>query len=64
MNKIGRPKGENNKECVCTLRLDENTMNRLNQYCECMGVAKSEAIRTAIKKMMDESMLEFDGKFH
>lgn len=64
MNKIGRPKGENNKECVCTIRLDENTMTRLNHYCEYMGIAKSEAIRTAINKMMDQATLKFDGKFH
>lgn len=53
MKKMGRPKGENNKECICTIRLDEATVLRLNTYCEKMNMAKSEAIREAINSMMD-----------
>lgn len=53
MKKMGRPKGENNKERICTIRLDEATVLRLNTYCEKMNMAKSEAIREAINSMMD-----------
>ena len=54
MKKMGRPKGENNLERVCTIRMDENTIERLEKYCEMMHIAKSEAIRTAVNKMIDD----------
>ena len=54
MKKMGRPKGINNMEKVCTIRLDDTTLHRLEKYCEYMNVAKSEAIRGAINKMVDE----------
>ena len=54
MKKMGRPKGENNMERVCTIRMDDNTLLRLERYCEYMHMAKSEAIRVAINKMVDE----------
>lgn len=53
MKKMGRPKGDNNMENICTIRMDDNTMARLEKYCEMMQVAKSEAIRDAINKMVD-----------
>lgn len=52
MAKAGRPKGTNNKDNICTMRLDEETVKRLNAYCEKMNIAKSEAIREAINKMI------------
>jgi predicted transcriptional regulator len=54
MKKVGRPKGNNNMERVCTIRMDNNTLVRLERYCEYMHMAKSEAIRVAINKMVDE----------
>lgn len=54
MKKMGRPKGENNMEKVCTIRMDETTIARLEKYCELMKVAKSKAIRTAINQLIDE----------
>ena len=33
MKKMGRPKGENNMERVCTIRMDEATLERLERYC-------------------------------
>lgn len=48
MKKKGRPKGENNKDKVCTIRMDERTLKRLEAYCRKMNIAKSEAIRDAI----------------
>lgn len=32
MKKMGRPKGENNMEKVCTIRMDETTIARLEKY--------------------------------
>lgn len=54
MKKMGRPKGENNMVKVCTIRMDEKTLARLEKYCELMNVAKSEAIREAINTMVDK----------
>ena len=54
MKKMGRPKGENNMQNVCTIRMDEYTLMRLEKYCELMSVAKSEVIRAAINRMIDE----------
>lgn len=53
MKKMGRPKGENNKERICSIRLDDITLYRLEEYCKKMKIAKSEAIRNAIK-LLDE----------
>ena len=55
MKKMGRPKGENNKEKVCTIRMDESTLTRLEAYCNLMQIAKSEAIRDAINKLVDDA---------
>ena len=54
MKKMGRPKGDNNKDCVCTIRMDERTLNRLEAYCRLINKAKSEVIREAINKIVDE----------
>ena len=51
MKKIGRPKGDNNKDYSYTIRLDERTLRRLEKYCELKGVMKSQAIRTAIENL-------------
>lgn len=55
MKKMGRPKGDNNMEKVCTIRMDENTLARLEAYCNMMNIPKSEAIRDAINKLVDEA---------
>lgn len=54
MSKMGRPKGENNLEFVCTIRLDEVTLRRLEDYCKKVEKQKSEVIRSAIMKLTDE----------
>lgn len=54
MGKPGRPKGSDNKEKICSLRLDEQTLKRLNAYCERLKVAKSEVIRVAIERILEE----------
>ncbi len=53
MKKMGRPRGENNMERVCTIRMDDSTLSRLERYCELMKIAKSEAIRDAINMLID-----------
>lgn len=55
MKKMGRPKGENNMERVCTIRMDEATLGRLERYCLLLNKAKSEVIREAINKYVDEN---------
>ena len=54
MKKMGRPKKEMNMSNICTIRLDDNTLQRLEKYCEQYNVVKSEAIRLAILKMVDD----------
>ena len=54
MKKMGRPKGDNNKENVCTIRMDNRTLARLELYCKALNIAKSEAIREAINKLVEE----------
>ncbi len=54
MGKMGRPKGENNKDCAYTIRMDEATINRLEAYCEKMGMLKSQVIRNAIDSIINQ----------
>ena len=55
LKKMGRPKGDNNKECGYTVRMDETTLKRLELYCKKMGVLKSQAIRDAINALPIET---------
>ena len=41
MSLIGRPKGKNNKEIVCTIRIDGNTARRLETYCRKISIGRS-----------------------
>lgn len=50
---MGRPKGINNKDQICTLRLDKKTNKKLEQYCTNNDVIKSEVIRKAIDNLID-----------
>ena len=58
MKKRGRPKGENNKEVVCTIRIDERTSLRLAQYCELINKTKSEIIRDAINQYIEADFVD------
>lgn len=53
MKKMGRPKGDNNMERVCTIRMDEKTLKRLETYCKKMCIPKSKVIREAIDLLID-----------
>lgn len=48
MAKVGRPRGTNNKDVTVSMRMDKQTKERLEKYCEKMQVVKSEALRQAI----------------
>ena len=48
MARTGRPKGTNNKDIICSMRMDAATKERLEEYCKRMNVVKSEALRHAI----------------
>lgn len=61
MKKMGRPKGDNNKEYSYTIRMDEWTLRRLEAYCERMGVMKSQAIRQAIENLDKEEQIATDN---
>lgn len=56
MSKMGRPKGNNNKEYIYSLRMDERTKNRLEAYCRLMKKSKSEVIRIAIGNLREEDL--------
>ena len=54
MGKAGRPKGSDNKEKICSTRLDEETLKRLSTYCEKTNMAKSTVIRKALDMLLEE----------
>jgi hypothetical protein len=47
----GRPKKETVKEKRITIRMDEETVEILNNYCQINNVSESEAIRRAVMKL-------------
>ena len=49
MGKMGRPKSDNNKDFAYTVRMNKDTVKRLEAYCERMGILKPQAIREAIE---------------
>lgn len=51
---MGRPKGENNKACTRTIRMDNNTYKKLEDFCKEKGFQKSEVIRLAINELFDK----------
>lgn len=53
MAKMGRPRCANNMDHVCTIRMDESTMKRLEAYCRKMKLKKSAVIREAIIDIID-----------
>lgn len=62
MSLIGRPKGENNKDIVCTIRIDENTARRLETYCRKISIGRSQAIREAIDLLIAENENDKEAK--
>ncbi|MDE5853766.1 MAG: hypothetical protein K2H19_01725 [Ruminococcus sp.] len=54
MSRTGRPKSDNPKSERITVRLDSETSQTLNLYCEQKQVEKSEAIRRGIDKLKSD----------
>lgn len=49
---MGRPKAANPKSIRYSIRLDIETENRLQVYCQSEGVTKGEAIRRGIEMLL------------
>ena len=63
MNKMGRPKGDNNKDRGYTIRMDDSTLRRLEMYCKKIGMLKSQWIREAINALpVDDEENNVDEK--
>lgn len=54
MSPVGRPKAENPKSNRFSIRLDEQTEERLKEYCERHKITKGEAIRRGINLLFKE----------
>ena len=52
--RTGRPKAEKPKEIRYSIRLDMETEERLEEYCEKNGITKGEAIRRGIDLLLSK----------
>ena len=52
MARTGRPKAENPKNFVHTIRLDEKTERQLREYCEKRRISKGEALREGLNLLL------------
>lgn len=53
--RTGRPKAEKPKEIRYSIRLDVETENRLQEYCNRHGITRGEAIRQGIHLLLSEN---------
>lgn len=51
--KVGRPKTDKPKEIKFSIRLDQEMLERLEEYCEINNISKAEAIRKALGLLLD-----------
>ena len=49
--KMGRPKEENPKSTKITIRVDNDTVDKIENYCKNNKLSKSELIRKLIEKL-------------
>ena len=54
MSPAGRPKAENPKGIRFSIRLDNETERRLQEYCAKHNITKGEAIRRGIHLLLNE----------
>ena len=47
-SKMGRPKADNPKDVRYSIRLDAQTEQKLQAYCDEHGITRGEAVRRAI----------------
>lgn len=52
--RTGRPKAENPKTIRYSVRLDEDTEQKLQEYCEKHRITKGEAIRQGIQLLVGQ----------
>ncbi len=52
--RTGRPKSENPKKIKYSVRLDEETENKLKKYCALKNITRGEAFRQGILLLIDE----------
>lgn len=52
--RTGRPKAESPKNVRYSIRLDEQTEEKLRKYCDKHGMTRGEAIRRAIELLLAE----------
>ena len=55
MSPVGRPKAEKPKDVRYSIRLDAETEQRLQKYCEAHGITKGEAIRRGIHLLLGKT---------
>lgn len=52
--RTGRPKVDKPKAIEVKARIDEETNERLNEYCEKHNTTKTEVVRRGIEKVINE----------
>lgn len=52
--RTGRPKADKPKDIRYSIRLDAETENQLMKYCSDHEISKGEAIRRAIKLLLEQ----------
>ena len=52
--RTGRPKAENPKNVRYSIRFDNETEQKLKEYCEKYGITKGEAIRRGVHLLLSE----------
>ena len=52
--KRGRPASENPKDYMLRVRLDQQTLQQLDQCCEATGASRSEVVRKGIQEQYDQ----------
>lgn len=53
--KKGRPISDTPKDFMLRVRLDKNTLKKLDFCCEKMGLSRSEVVREGIRIQYDEN---------
>lgn len=52
--RTGRPKAEKPKKNEVMVRFDDETIQKLNLYCEEHGIARTVAIRRGVALLLDQ----------
>lgn len=52
--RTGRPKADNPKTNIVRVRLDDETTERLDEYCACQDITRAEAARKGIDLLLEQ----------